>query len=150
MAEYFEGALTVNEQQILARSYFLPSEIEEFNKATTVDGALQDLNFNAENFQSMIKNRVKRVELLKSMGWRRQRVQILIHSYYTGKRSKRSVFDMLQVESSPSARQRGESDFQIARRLMKQTRVMATMGRGYTKGLDPVMIPRNIPPAPNF
>ena len=150
MAKLFAGALTVREQEILADAYFTPWEINQFNKATTVDGRLQNLNFKADNFQTMIRDRINLVEKLKRKGWSRQRVINLINSYYENKRSKRTPFDLLQVEASPSAKQARLSDTDIARKLLKQTRIAATFGKGYTAGLPQTTIPRNIPRRPDI
>ncbi|MFA5306534.1 MAG: hypothetical protein WC365_03730 [Candidatus Babeliales bacterium] len=152
MAERFKGALTVAEQNILAQNdnaYFLESEIETFNKSTSINGVIQDINFSAENFQNMIRNRIRWVETLKRMGWSKAAVQARIRSYYENKRSLRSSWDMVQAESSPSARQRGETDFAIARRLMKISRVKSTFGQAYTH-MESHTIPqgKNIPRPP--
>jgi hypothetical protein len=148
MAARFAGALTVREQEIMARGYWLEFEIEQFNKATTVDGSLQNLNFNAPNFQMMLRNRIAWVEKLRKMGWTREGVAARIMMYYENKRSIRSPFDQLQIEQSPSARERGETDNSIARRLLKLSRVRATFGASYSKGVQTVTVPRNIPKPP--
>ncbi len=149
MAEKFAGALTIAEQDILERSYFLPYEIETFNKAISIDGVQQDLNFKAANFQRMIANRIIWVERLKKMGWNKEAVAARINMYYENKRSIRSAFDLLQSEASPSARQRGETDNAIARRLLKLTRVRANFGMAYTQ-MESHTIPqgKNIPRPP--
>jgi hypothetical protein len=144
------GALTDSQKEKLRLAYFTPSEIAEFDEARSVDGSLQRLNVSADNFQTMVRNRVRFVERLKDLGWSRGKVAALITSYYVNKRSKRSVFDMLQVEASPSARQKGESDNSIARRLLKLSRVRASFGTGYSRGVDNTIVPRNIPQVPDF
>jgi hypothetical protein len=149
MAEKFAGALTIAEQEILERSYFLPFEIETFNKAISINGVQQDLNFKSPNFQNMIANRIKWVETLKKMGWSREAVAARIKMYYDNKRSIRSSFDLLQSEASPSARQRGETDNAIARRLLKLTRVRANFGQNYTQMESHTVPQRNIPRPPN-
>jgi hypothetical protein len=149
MAEKFAGALTITEQEILEQSYFLPFEIETFNKAISIDGVQQDLNFKAPNFQRMISNRIAWVERLKKMGWSKEAVAARIKMYYDNKRSVRSAFDLLQSEASPSARQRGETDNAIARRLLKLTRVRANFGQNYTQMESHTVPQRNIPRPPN-
>jgi hypothetical protein len=145
------GALKPDEIEKLRRAYFLPKEIADFDGARAIDGTPQDLNFDADNFQMMMRNRVNLVERLKDRGWGRERVTALISSYYAEKhRSARSAFDMLQIEQSPSARQRNESDNSIARRLLKLARIQATLGAGYTKSLPSQMQPRNIPKRPEY
>jgi hypothetical protein len=149
MAEKFAGALTIAEQEILERSYFLPFEIETFNKAISINGVQQDLNFKSPNFQNMITNRIKWVETLKKMGWSKESVAARIKMYYDNKRSVRSSFDLLQAEASPSARQRGETDNSLARRLLKLTRIRANFGYSYTQ-MEQHNLPqsKNIPPPP--
>jgi hypothetical protein len=149
MAERFAGALTLAEQDTLERSYFLPQEIETFNKAISIDGVQQDLNFKAANFQRMITNRIAWVERLKKMGWSKEAVATRIKMYYDNKRSIRSSFDLLQSEASPSARQRGETDNSLARRLLKLTRIRANFGYSYTQ-MEQHNLPQSkkIPPPP--
>lgn len=143
------GALTPKERDTLRRAGFIPREIKDFNNATAIDGTPQDLNFQAANFQAMIRNRIRRVASLKKAGWSDQKIANLIGSYYSEKhRSKRSSFDLLQVEASPSSKQRPETDNSIARRLLKLSRVRATFGMSYSKGVQPTQIPRNIPKRP--
>jgi len=145
------GALTPQEQAVLRRAGFLPREIKEFNNATAVDGTPQDLNFQASNFQDMIKNRIRRVATLKKAGWSDQRIANLIGSYYSEKhRSKRSSFDFLQIEASVSAHQRPETDNSLARRLLKMSRIRASMGMSYSQGIKPTQIPKNIPRRPDL
>jgi hypothetical protein len=149
MAEKFAGALTIAEQEILERSYFLPHEIEGLNKSQTISGELQDLNFKAANFQRMISNRVRWVETLKKMGWSREMVAARINMYYENKRSIRKIHDMLQAEMSPSAKMKGETDNAIARRLLKLTRIRANFGQNYTQMESHTIPQRNIPRPPN-
>jgi len=144
----FEGALNFKEQEELRLAYFTKWEIDQFNRATTVDGKLQRLNTRSDNWKAMLHNRIRLVEKLKSLKWSREKVLKLINSYYENRRSKRSPFDLLQVEASPSAKQIKLSDTEIARKLLKQARIRATFGQNYTHGLQQVMVPRNIPPAP--
>jgi hypothetical protein len=144
------GALTPKERDTLRRAGFIPREIKDFNNATAIDGSAQDLNFAAPNFQAMIRNRIRRVASLKKAGWSDQRIANLIGSYYSEKhRSKRTAYDFLQIEESPSARQRPETDNSLARRLLKMSRIRATMGMSYSQGIKPTQIPRNIPKRPD-
>ena len=147
------GALKDNEKEILHKAYFLKREIEDFDNARSIDGTLQDLNFSADNFQMMIRNRMNLINRLKERGWGRERVAALIASYYSEKhRSKRSSFDMLQIEQSPSARQKNETDNSIARRLLKLARVQSVLGANYTRALpqQSQSQPKNIPRRPEF
>jgi hypothetical protein len=144
------GALTPKEKDILRRSGFIPREIEDFDKAVAIDGTQQDLNFNASNFQDMIRNRIRRVKSLKEAGWNDRRIAYLIGSYYSEKhRSKRSAFDMLQIEQSVGIRGKRETDNSLARRLLKLARVRASLGGSYSRGIKPTVMPRNIPHRPD-
>jgi len=147
------GALTEKEKETLRLSFFLKKEIEDFDNARAIDGTIQNLNFQADNFQMMIHNRVNLVKRLRDKGWGREKVRALIASYYSEKhRSKRSAFDMLQIEQSPSARQKNETDNSIARRLLKLARVQASLGANYTRALpnQSQQQPRNIPARPEY
>jgi hypothetical protein len=145
------GALREEEKAILHKAYFLKKEIADFDNARSIDGTLQDLNFTADNFQMMIRNRINLVERLKVRGWSRQKVGALIASYYSEKhRSKRAAWDFLQVEASPSSKQRNETDNSIARRLLKLSRIQATLGASYTRGVSPTTRPLNIPRRPDY
>ncbi len=144
------GALTPKEREILRQAGFIPREIKEFNEAIDVNGNPQDLNFSASNFQDMIRNRIRRVRSLKKAGWSDRQIAYLIGSYYSEKhRSHRTSFDFLQVEQSPVAGQKKETDNSLARRLLKLARIRATLGMSYSKGIKPTVIPRNIPRRPN-
>jgi hypothetical protein len=144
------GALTPKEQDVLRRAGFIPREIRDFNSAVDINGNPQDLNFTAPNFQAMIKNRIRRVQSLKAQGWNDRRIAYLINSYYNEKhRSKRTAFDMLQVEASVGVGARQETDNSLARRLLKLSRVRATLGMSYSQGIKPTVIPKNIPKRPD-
>jgi hypothetical protein len=144
------GALTPNEREILRQAGFIPREIKEFNDAVDVNGNPQDLNFKASNFQDMIRNRRRRVASLRNAGWSDRKIAYLIGSYYSEKhRSKRTAFDLLQIEASVGVGQKKETDNSIARRLLKLSRVRATFGMSYSSGIKPIQIPRNIPKRPN-
>jgi len=144
------GALTAGERDILRRAGFIPREIKDFNNAVDINGDPQRLNFKASNFQDMIKNRIRRVVSLKKAGWSDHRIAYLIGSYYSEKhRSKRTAFDMLQVEQSISVGQKKETDNSLARRLLKLSRIRATLGMSYSRGIKPTVIPRNIPKRPD-
>ncbi len=144
------GALTPKEKLILRQSGFIPREIEDFDKAVAIDGTQQNLNFSASNFQDMIRNRIRRVKSLREAGWNDRRIAYLIGSYYSEKhRSKRTSYDFLQIEASTGIRGKRETDNSIARRLLKLSRIRATMGVSYSKGIKPTVIPRNIPRRPD-
>jgi hypothetical protein len=147
------GALSAAEKDILHRSFFLKREIEDFDNARAIDGTPQRLNVQAENFQMMIRNRIRRVKQWKAAGRSRDWVIAQISSYYSEKhRSKRSAYDLLQIENSPGARQRPETDNSIARRLLKLARVQSSFGANYTQSLPDYsqQQPRNIPRRPEY
>jgi hypothetical protein len=147
------GALTPKEKDTLRRAGFLPREIKDFDTAKAIDGTTQDLNFAAENFQAMIRNRINLIKRLRAKDWTPQRIANLIGSYYSEKhRSKRSSFDLLQVETSIAAKGKSETDNSVARRLLKLSRVQATFGANYTKSLPnkSQVMPRNVPRRPEY
>jgi hypothetical protein len=139
------GALDEATKDLLRHSYFLPYEIEELDRASDSKGNIIKLNTEADNFKSMIRDRVKKVEGLKAKGWSREKVIELITNFY--KQPKVNVFTLLQVERSPSANQKRESDSSIAKRLAAYNKVKAGFGPGYA---SPVSIPRNIPMPPSM
>lgn len=144
------GALTPNERAILRQAGFISREISDFNDAVDIKGDPQKLNFRASNFQDMIKNRIRRVRSLKNAGWSDQQIHNLIASYYSEKhRSHRTSFDLLQVEASVGVGSKKETDNSLARRLLKLSRVRATFGASYSRGIKPTVIPRNIPRRPD-
>lgn len=150
MAERFAGALTLAEQKDLKDHYFLDYEIDQFNTAISINGVQQTLNTKSANFQAMMKNRLAWATQLKRMRWSDEAIAARIMMYYTNKRSVRSSFDALQIEQSPSARMKGETDNAIARRLLKLARIRSVFGIAYSHGLEPRVMPqtKNIPRPP--
>ena len=144
------GALTPKERDVLRRAGFIKREIDDFDGAVDINGNPQDLNFTAPNFQAMIKNRLRRVRSLQAAGWNDRRIAYLIASYYSEKhRSHRTSFDLLQIEASVGVGARQETDNSLARRLLKLSRVRATLGMSYSQGIKPTVIPKNIPVRPD-
>jgi len=147
-----QGNLTQGEKLTLLKAGFLPHEIYEFDFAYSRSGPSwlsvnpgQNINFNASNFQDMIKHRIEYVDKLKRLGFSKDQVALRLAMYYQHKASKRSVFDFLQIESSPSQRQKPLSDLTMLRVRTKRERVEQTMGGMYGKKVRPVKLPRNIP-----
>jgi hypothetical protein len=125
------GALTDTQIGILRKSGFIEREIMDFDNAKTPTGQIQQLNFDAENFQIMIRNRIAWIARLKDRGVPREIVGKTIEDLYTSRQGVPSAFSLLQIEASPSARQRGESDQSIARRLIALGKIQMTMGKSY-------------------
>ncbi len=143
------GCLNRYQKQILYKNGFLPSEIHQFDTATYVDGSLQNLNFNAANFQAMIKSRRDWINLVRTNGiYSTGEVKQRISMYYQRKRSKRSVFNLLLIESSPSAKTKQPSDLEMLRKRTMRLRVSRNFGRSYGNPIRPVKLPRNIPKPP--
>jgi hypothetical protein len=144
------GALTPRERDVLQRAGFIKREIDDFNSAVDIKGNPQNLNFAAPNFQAMIKNRIRRVRSLRAAGWSDRRIDYLIASYYSEKhRSHRTSFDMLQIEASVGVGARQETDNSLARRLLKLSRVRATLGMSYSNAIKSTVVPMNIPKRPD-
>ena len=143
-------ALTQPQIKIMIQAGFLPTEVQAFNEAKAVDGTTQDINFNAPQFQDMLKSRRRWVDDLISLGWNKKQIIHQIQMYYYNHRSKRSPFDFLQIEASPSAKQSRMSDTEISRKLLKRTRISRGMGRAYGRQFRPTKVPKNIPLPPRF
>jgi hypothetical protein len=151
------GTLNKYQKLIMLKSGFLPHEIHEFDTAFvkvgddwSKKGPLQHINFSAENFQSMIKNRREYLKLLAKLGLNKSEIADRINMYYRNQRSKRSAFDFLQMEQSPSAKQKPISDLTLLRKRVKRTRVSRTLGTSYGRPLQPIKLPRNIPRPPKY
>lgn len=141
------GALSEYEKGVMRKAGFLPFEIKTFDDAKAVDGTPQDLNFKAENFQGMIRSRVRWIALLKSKGWDSFQISLRIKMLYAGHRSKRDSFMLLQAENSPSARTRITDNAEFRRRLVR-TRITKTLGASYGKDFRKATLPRHIPKPP--
>jgi hypothetical protein len=151
------GTLNKIQKLIMLKSGFLPREIHEFDTAFVrtgknwqEKGPLQHVNYSAENFQSMIKNRREYLVLLAKLGLNRSEIAERIAMYYQHHRSKRSVFDLLQIENSPSAKQKPISDLTLLRKRVKRARVSRSLGGAYGKPLPKIKLPRNIPKPPKY
>jgi hypothetical protein len=142
------SALTDHEKGVMRRAGFLDFEIKTFDEAKDVAGNYQDLNFQAENFQSMIRSRIKWIALLKSKGWDSFQISYRIKMLYEGHRSKRDSFMLLQAENSPSAKNRRITDNAEYRRRLARTRVTRTLGQAYGKDFRSTVLPKHVPQPP--
>jgi hypothetical protein len=141
------SALTDHEKRVMKQAGFLDFEIKTFDNAKDVAGNYQDLNFQAENFQGMIRSRIKYIALLKSKGWDSFQISLRIKMLYQGHRSKRDSFMLLQAENSPSSHNRITDNAEFRRRLVR-TRVTRTLGEAYGKDFRKATLPRHIPRPP--
>jgi hypothetical protein len=140
------GVLNSAQKQIMILAGFIVKEINHFDNAKTIDGTKKwNLDFNNDAFQSMIKHRADWVATLRRLHWTDGQIVAQIRSYYVGHASKRTAFDMLQIENSPAARYKRLSDSDVAVKLIKRTRVSRTFGKPYGRKMSPVLVPRYIP-----
>jgi hypothetical protein len=139
------GALTEHERRVMHNAGFIKEEIDIFNNAVDVNGNPQDLNFRAENFQSMIRSRIRWIALLKSKGWDRFQINFRIKLLYAGHRSKRTSFMLLQIENSPAQHSHRITDNAEFRRRLVRTRVTKTLGEAYGKPFKTTPLPRHVP-----
>lgn len=142
------GALTEHERHVMKQAGFLDFEIKSFNNAVDVNGNPQDLNFAAENFQSMIKSRIRWIALLKSKGWDKFQIEFRIKMLYRGHRTERDSFILLQAEASPSQKNSKITDNAEFRRRLARNRVTRTMGHAYGKDFKPTTLPKHLPKPP--
>ena len=142
------GALNDREKAQLRQAGFIPYEIKAFDAAVDVSGNYQDLNTSAENWQSMIRSRIKYVALLKSKGWDTFQINFRISMLYRGHRTLRSPFILLQSEVSPSSKQKRITDNAEYRRRLSRTRVTKTLGAAYGKDFRKATLPRHVPKPP--
>jgi hypothetical protein len=139
------GALSDYEKGVMRKAGFLPFEIKTFDNAKAVDGTPQDLNFKADNFQAMIRSRVRWIALLKSKGWDSFQIAFRIKLLYEGHRSKRDAFMLLQIENSPAQNSRKITDNAEFRRRLVRTRVTKVLGEAYSKPFRTTPLPRHVP-----
>jgi hypothetical protein len=142
------GALTDSEKHTLKAAGFIPYEIKAFDEAKDVAGNYQDLNTKSENWQSMIRSRIKYVALLKSKGWDEFQIKFRISMLYRGHRTLRSPFILLQSEVSPSSKNKRITDNAEFRRRLSRTRVTKSLGQAYGKDFRKATLPRHIPKPP--
>jgi hypothetical protein len=142
------GALTETEKRTLKAAGFIPYEIKAFDEAKDVAGNYQDLNTKSENWQSMIRSRIKYVALLKSKGWDSFQIAFRISMLYRGHRTLRSPFILLQSEVSPSSKNKRITDNAEFRRRLSRTRVTKSLGAAYGTEFRKATLPRHIPKPP--
>jgi hypothetical protein len=139
------GALTAQQKRIMRDAGFIDREINHFDNARTVDGKLQDVNFEASNFQDMIRHRREYIINLKRMGWNELRIAMQIRTLYVGHASHRTAYMLLRLESSPSAKYPRVSDTDMGKKLIDRSRVSKSLGIGYGRKMRSVKLPRYIP-----
>jgi hypothetical protein len=142
------GALTEHERRVMKQAGFLDFEIKCFNDAVDVNKNPIDLNFQAENFQSMIRSRIRWISLLKSHGWDKFQIDFRIKMLYRGHRTERNSFILLQAEASPSQKNTKITDNAEFRRRLARNRVTRTMGHAYGKDFKPTPLPKHLPKPP--
>ena len=142
------GALTEHERRVMIQAGFIKWEVDQFDAAVDEKGNPQDLNFQAENFQSMIRSRIRWRALLKSKGWDKFQVDYRIMMLYRGHRSDRSPFLLLQAENSPSQKNTKITDTAEFRRRLSRTRITRTLGHAYGKDSRPTPLPKHLPKPP--
>ena len=140
------GALAEHERRVMRNAGFLDFEVKTFDEAVDVNGNPQDLNFRADNFQAMIRSRIRWIALLKAKGWDRFQINYRIKLLYIGHRSKRTSFMLLQIENSPAQHSHKITDNAEFRRRLVRTRVTKTLGEAYGKPFKTTPLPRHVPP----
>jgi len=142
------GALSDYEKSVLKQAGFIKWEIQQFDAAVDVSGNSQDLNTKSDNWQSMIRSRIRWRALLKSKGWDNFQIDYRIMMLYRGHRSNRSPFLLLQAENSPSQKNTKITDTAEFRRRLSRTRVTRTLGHAYGKDFRPTVLPKHLPKPP--
>ncbi len=145
------GVLTAAQKLYMARAGFILREINHFDTARTIDGSKRwNLDFNNQAFQDMIRHRRIWVATLRRNGWSGQQIGAQIKSFYVGHASHRDAFDLLAIETSPSARYKKATDTDIAVKLLSRTRISKAYGKAYGRKMNPVLVPRYIPKPPRL
>jgi hypothetical protein len=142
------GALTVGQKLALYKCHFIPSEVIAFDHAKTPTGKDQHFDFESPTWKTMLKNRITRVRNLRAKGMKDEQIDSMISGWYRQSKD-RTPWDLLISAGSPSARMKTESDADMARRLLANTKVRSLLGGYPVTPARGVVTPRNIPRPPS-
>lgn len=138
-----DETLNRTQKQYMYKHGFLLNEINAFAHAMTPDGKkMQDFNFMADSFQQMIRTRDEYFIKLRAQGWSDIQIRQRINMLYTRKRGKASPWDFLKIEYQPAKK---VTDFVWSTKLKAKSRIVRTLGAGYSKPMHKETRPRFAP-----
>jgi len=142
------GNLTDSQKFEMWKCHFIKLEIDAFDNQHTVDGKLIPVNFEADNFQSMLRSRMKWVDMLRSSGWKDEEIDKSLIRLYQSRRNAIEPHWLLQAEGSPSAKNRTFENSKIRAALMRDRITKVKNGKSYVKEMPKLPV-RHIakPPA---
>jgi len=140
------------QKEYMYKHGWLIKEIQAFANARTPDGKrMQNFDFMAAPFQSMLKSREQYVNKLKNLGWDDTQIRQRINMLYIRQRGKTSPWDFLKIEYRPPTKL---SDNAWATKLKAKLRISRTLGAGYSTRMHKETRPRyhpvirELPPMP--